>query len=93
MKRRIGAGFKKRGDRTPISKMPPNAVLLFEDETVLLLFPVLRRTWALCGEQGEVAISGRNAKRVLFGTINPCAGHRILMRARKITSLVKKRGD
>jgi DDE superfamily endonuclease len=61
--------------------MPPNAVLLFEDETVLRLFPVLRRAWALCGEQGKVAISGRNAKRVLFGTINPRTGHRILMRA------------
>jgi hypothetical protein len=61
--------------------MPPDAVLLFEDETVLRLFPVLRRAWALCGEQGKVAISGRNSKRVLFGTINPLTGHRILMRA------------
>jgi hypothetical protein len=61
--------------------MPPDAVLLFEDETVLRLFPVLRRAWTLCGEQGKVAISGRNAKRVLFGTINPRTGHRILMRA------------
>src|SRR5262245_62730072 len=61
--------------------MPPKAVLLFEDETVLRLFPVLRRAWALCGEQGKVGISGRNAKRVLFGTINPRTGHRVLMRA------------
>lgn len=61
--------------------MPANAVLLFEDETILRLFPVLRRAWALCGEPVKVAISGRNAKRVLFGTINPRTGHRILMRS------------
>jgi hypothetical protein len=36
-------------------------VLLFEDETVLRLFPVLRRAWALQGEQAKVAITGRNA--------------------------------
>ena len=61
--------------------MPATAVLLFEDETILRLFPILRRVWALRGEQARVAISGRNAKRVLFGTINPRTGHRILMRA------------
>jgi hypothetical protein len=61
--------------------MPAGAVLLFEDETILRQFPVLRRAWALRGEQAKVAISGRNAKRVLFGTLNPCTGHRILMRA------------
>jgi hypothetical protein len=64
--------------------MPDAAVLLFEDEIIVRLFPVLRRAWALGGEQAKVAISGRNAKRVLFGTINPRTGHRILMRARKM---------
>jgi hypothetical protein len=61
--------------------MPDEAVLLFEDEIILRLFPVLRRAWAFSGEQAKVAISGRHAKRVLFGTINPRTGHRILMRA------------
>ena len=54
---------------------------LFEDEVILRLFPVLRRAWALCGEQSQVAITGRNAKRVLFGVLNPRTGHRIVMRA------------
>jgi transposase len=58
--------------------MPPSAVLLFEDETVLRLFPVLRRAWSAKGEQGVVAIRGRNAKRVLFGVINVHTGHRIV---------------
>jgi transposase len=61
--------------------MPANAVLLFEDETVLRLFPVLRRAWALRGEQAKIGITGRNAKRVLFGTINLRTGHRIIQRS------------
>lgn len=60
--------------------MPAGAVLLFEDETILRLLPVLRRAWSLRGEQARVPITGRNAKRVLFGTINPRTGHRIVLR-------------
>jgi hypothetical protein len=48
--------------------MPHNAVLLFVDVTILRLFPPLRFAWAFRGEQAEVKISGRNAKRVLFDT-------------------------
>jgi hypothetical protein len=59
--------------------MPSSTVLLFEDETVLRLFPVLRRAWSARGEQAQVAITGRNAKRVLFGTININTGYRIVM--------------
>lgn len=58
--------------------MPADAVLLFEDETILRLLPVLRRAWSQRGKQAQVPISGRNAKRVLFGTINPRTGHRIV---------------
>lgn len=62
-----------------LSGMPASAVLLFEDETILRLFPVLRRAWSLSGEQAPVGITGRNAKRVLFGSINLRTGHRIAM--------------
>ncbi len=58
--------------------------MLFEDETILRLFPVLRRAWSLRGEQAVVAITGRNDKRVLFGTINLRTGHRILLRRRNM---------
>lgn len=61
--------------------MPPTAVLLFEDETILRLFPVLRRAWSERGKPATIPITGRNAKRVLFGVINPATGHRHLMRA------------
>ena len=60
--------------------MPRNAVLLFVDATILRLFLPLRFAWAFRGEQGEVKISGRNAKRVLFGAINPRTGHRLVLR-------------
>jgi transposase len=60
-------------------------VLLFEDETILRLFPVLRRAWSLRGEQATVAVTGLNAKRVLFGAINLRTGHRTVMCQPKMT--------
>jgi transposase len=60
--------------------MPRNAVLLFLDATILRLFPPLRFAWAFRGEQAQVRISGRNAKRVLFGVLNPRTGHRLVLR-------------
>lgn len=47
---------------------------------MLRLFPVLRRAWALRGTQAQVAITGRNAKRVLFGALNLRTGHRVVLR-------------
>lgn len=58
--------------------MPPQAALLFEDETILRLFPDLRRGWSPKGVQARVGISGRNDRRVLFGCINVQTGHRVL---------------
>jgi hypothetical protein len=45
-------------------------VLVFTDWTLLRLFPPLRAMWAVIGTQAKVAITGQNARRVLFGTIN-----------------------
>ena len=55
--------------------------MLFADETTLRLFPPLRAKWAWRGEQARVRITGRNAKRVLFGAINARTGARVVMRA------------
>lgn len=60
--------------------MPPNAVWLFEDETILRLLPEIRRAWSLRGQQAQIPITGQNAKCVLFGTLNPRTGHRIVAR-------------
>ena len=62
-----------------LSRLDDSAVILFEDETILRLFPVLRRAWSLSGEPATGGISGQNAKRVLFGAINLHTGHRIVM--------------
>lgn len=80
MKKKTHTEPKKGAILRKLKHMPPGAVLLFEDETILRLFPVLRRAWSLRGVQAIVPITGKNAKCVLFGTINPKTGHRIVLR-------------
>jgi hypothetical protein len=53
--------------------------VLFIDATILRLFPPLRCAWAFRGQQAQVPITGRNAKRVLFGAINLRTGHRLVV--------------
>jgi transposase len=55
-----------------------------EDETIRRLFPPLRACWAWRGRQAVVPITGRNAKRVLFGTINLRPGHRVVLRRQRM---------
>jgi transposase len=64
--------------------MEDTAVLLFEDETILRLFPELRRSWSLRGEQAAVTITGENDRLVLFGAINIRTGHCIVERFSKM---------
>jgi DDE superfamily endonuclease len=59
--------------------LPPRSVVLAEDETDLLLFPPLRSAWSLRGQPKEVLLSGRNARRVVFGAMNLRTGHRLLL--------------
>jgi len=59
--------------------MPSSTVVLFQDETKLRLYPVLRRAWSLSGEQGRVAISGKNAQMVLSCALNIKTGRRITL--------------
>jgi hypothetical protein len=75
----IRSAKKKRQIRRKLRAFPPRTVLLFEDETDLLLFPPLRSGWALRGEPSIVPICGHNAKRVIFGAINPRTGHRLFL--------------
>ena len=46
----------------------------FGDETTVREFPPLRACWAKRGEQREVAISGRNGRRVIHGALNAASG-------------------
>ncbi len=59
--------------------MRPRSVLLAEDETDLLLFPPLRAGWSLRGQPKEVLLSGRNARRVVFGAMNLRTGNRLFL--------------
>jgi transposase len=67
-----------------VKRLDPGTVVLFEDETILRLFPPLRAKWAPRGRQPVVRVSGSNAKRVVFATVNPRTGHRVLMRGRSM---------
>ena len=53
--------------------------MLAEDETDLLLFPPLRAAWCRRGEAAAVWLSGRNARRVIFGAMNLRTGSRLLL--------------
>jgi len=73
VRRRLGQ-IRKR-----VRNLPPGCVKLFEDETDLLLFPPLRAGWFPRGKPAHVPISGENAKRTIFGTIDVETGHRIFV--------------
>jgi hypothetical protein len=52
---------------------------LAQDETDLLLFPPLRAAWSKRGEVAKVWLSGRNARRVIFGAMNLRTGTRLFL--------------
>jgi len=70
---------KKRRIRRQIRQLRPRSVLLAQDETDLLLFPPLRSAWSLRGQRHEVRLSGRNARRVIFGAMTLLTGTRLLL--------------
>jgi transposase len=70
---------KKRRIRRQIQALPRRSVVLAEDETDLLLFPPLRATWSKRGEVARVWLSGRNARRIIFGALNLRTGARLLL--------------
>ena len=53
--------------------------MLAQDEADLLLFPPLRAAWAKRGEVAKVWLSGRNARRVIFGAMNLRTGARVFV--------------
>lgn len=75
----IPSARKKRRIRRQIRALPRRSVVLAEDETDLMMFPPLRAGWSPRGEPAEVALSGWNARRVVFGTMNLMTGTRLLL--------------
>jgi transposase len=68
-----------RDIRKRVKSLPEGCAKLFADETDLLLFPPLRAGWFLRGKPADVPISGENAKRTVFGTIDVETGELILV--------------
>ena len=62
-----------------MKKLPAGGRLLALDETTLRHLPPLRAAWALRGKQAEVRISGKNARRSLFGSLDLRTGRRVLL--------------
>jgi DDE superfamily endonuclease len=58
-------------------------MVLAEDETDLLLFPPLRAAWSKRGEAARVWLSGRNARRTIFGAMNLRTGTRLFLPRQK----------
>lgn len=50
---------------------------MVEDETDLLLFPPLRAAWSKVGQTAEIRLSGWNARKVVFGTMDLRTGKRV----------------
>lgn len=75
----IPSARKKRRIRRQIQALPRHSVVLAQDETDLLLFPPLRAAWSKRGEVARVCLSGRNARRVIFGALNLRTGSRLLV--------------
>ena len=59
--------------------LPAGGRLLVLDETTLRHLPPVRAAWALRGKQAQVRISGTNARRSLFGTLDLRTGRRVLL--------------
>jgi len=49
------------------------------DETALREFPPLRAGWSQVGQPAHVVISGRNARRTLFGALNVTTGELVCL--------------
>ncbi len=65
-----------------MKSLPAGGRLLALDETILRHLPPLRAAWALRGQQAEVRVSGKNARRSLFGTVDLRTGRCVLMVSR-----------
>ena len=61
--------------------------MLAEDETDLLLFAPLRAAWAKRGEPTPVLLSGKNARRVVFGAMDLRTGSRLFRACERQRSL------
>ena len=60
-----------------IANAGAETTLLFEDETTLKRFPILRRMWQRVGEQREVSTPEQNGSFTLYGALDVLTGETI----------------
>jgi transposase len=53
-----------------VVQAPPDAVILYGDESRIQLLPLLRATWHGVGQQIRIPTPGTNVTRALFGALN-----------------------
>ncbi len=58
-----------------VADLPPDEVVLYQDEVDIHLNPKIGRDWMLSGQQKEVVTPGNNVKRCLAGGLNPKTGN------------------
>jgi transposase len=72
--------------RQTIAELPPDAVVLAEDETHLNLLPWVRSTWIPKGCRQQVMTPGTNRRRTIFGAIDLASGRFCYQVCRKAVS-------
>lgn len=66
-----------------LARLPAKTSVWVQDETLLRLFPPLRKSWSLRGQQAQVRLTGHNAKRVIFGGLELRTAERVLLTSRR----------
>ena len=68
--------------------LPPDEVLLYEDEVDIHLNPKIGLDWMVPGQQKQVVTPGQNQKRYLAGAQDACTGELIWVEGEKKNSLL-----
>jgi hypothetical protein len=76
---RPARGPEKRGMVRRLRRLGPDTAVRFVDWTILRMSPPLRHGGGWRGQPIRVPITGENAKRALFGSINIRSGHRVVL--------------
>lgn len=71
-----------------VENLPPNEVVLYEDEVDIHLNPKIGLDWMLPGQQKQLMTPGKNVKRYLAGAYNPHSGELLYVEADRKNTLL-----
>lgn len=75
-----------RGIRRLLEDLPPDEVVVYQDEVDIHLNPKIGLDWMNRGQQKEVVTPGQNEKRYLAGAMNPTTGRLTVVEGEKKNS-------